>query len=54
MTQAVRIAASVGNRKRGVIQDMAMEMGLKVLNAKDLTPQVGEAVAAEEEVSEDE
>jgi len=54
MTQAVRIAASVGNRKRAVIQDMAMEMGLKVLNAKDLTPQVGEAVAAEEEVSEDE
>jgi len=53
-TQAIRIAGSVGNRKRGVIQERAMEMGLKVLNAKDLTRVVGEAVAAEEEVSEDE
>ena len=54
-TQAVRIAGSVGNRKRGAIQERALELGLKVLNAKDLTP-VAEAPAAteEEEVNEDE
>ena len=34
--QAARIAGSVGNRKREEIQVRAMELGLKVLNAKDL------------------
>jgi large subunit ribosomal protein L32e len=58
-TQAIRIGGTVGNRKRGLIQDQALELGLKVLNARDLTGQ--EAVEAaeveeevEEEVSEDE
>ena len=54
--QAVRIGGSVGNRKRGVIQARALELGLKVLNAKDLTPAAPpeETVEAEEEVNEDE
>ncbi|MDD4567469.1 50S ribosomal protein L32e [Methanoculleus chikugoensis] len=54
-TQAVRIAGSVGNRKRGAIQERALELGLKVLNAKDLTPAAEvPAAAEEEEVNEDE
>ncbi|KUK63903.1 50S ribosomal protein L32e [Methanoculleus sp.] len=53
-TQAVRIGGSVGNRKRGMIQTRALELGLKVLNAKDLT-RAGETPAgSEEEVNEDE
>lgn len=52
--QAVRIAGSVGNRKRGEIQARALELGLKVLNAKDLTRPAPEPVAVEEEVNEDE
>ncbi|BBL67526.1 50S ribosomal protein L32e [Methanoculleus chikugoensis] len=53
--QAVRIAGSVGNRKRGAIQERALELGLKVLNAKDLTPAAEvPAAAEEEEVNEDE
>jgi large subunit ribosomal protein L32e len=46
----------VGNRKRGEIQTRALELGLKVLNAKDLTraaPEPAE-VEEEEEVNEDE
>ncbi|MFA7562986.1 MAG: 50S ribosomal protein L32e [Methanoculleus sp.] len=54
-TQAVRIAGSVGNRKRGAIQEQALALGLKVLNAKDLTPAAEvPAAAEEEEVNEDE
>ena len=53
-TQAVRIGGSVGNRKRGMIQTRALELGLKVLNAKDLTRAAQEPVAVEEEVNEDE
>jgi large subunit ribosomal protein L32e len=53
-TQAVRIGGSVGNRKRGEIQKRAMELGLKVLNAKDLTRAVEEPAKTEEEVSENE
>lgn len=55
-TQAIRIAGSVGNRKRGAIQERALELGLKVLNAKDLTPAAEAPAAAEEEeeVNEDE
>ena len=34
-TQAVRIAASVGNRKRAGIQEKALSAGLKVLNARE-------------------
>jgi len=53
--QAVRIAGSVGNRKRRVIQAQAMELGLKVLNAKDLTAVAPVPVEdEEEEVDEDE
>jgi len=55
--QAIRIAGSVGNRKRGDIQTQAMELGLKVLNAKDLThatPEAAEFEEEEEEVNEDE
>ncbi|MFW5639313.1 MAG: 50S ribosomal protein L32e [Methanoculleus sp.] len=47
--QAARIAGSVGNKKRGEIQMRAMELGLKVLNARDLTPTVPESVEDEEE-----
>jgi large subunit ribosomal protein L32e len=53
-TQAVRIAGSVGNRKRGAIQERALELGLKVLNAKDLTPAAEAPAAVEEEVNENE
>lgn len=53
--QAVRIGGSVGNRKREAIQTRALELGLKVLNAKDLS-RAAEIPAAteEEEVNEDE
>jgi len=54
-TQAARIGGSVGNKKRGAIQARALELGLKVLNAKDLTPAAGvPAATEEEEVNEDE
>lgn len=46
--EAVRIAGSVGMKKRAEIQKKAMEAGIKVLNAKDLTP-VEETAAEEEE-----
>ena len=36
-TQAVRIAAKVGNRKRTGIQEKALSAGLKVLNAREIT-----------------
>ena len=51
--QAVRIGGSVGNRKRGEIQARALELGLKVRNAKDLTRAAATA-ESEEEVNEDE
>jgi len=51
-SQAVRIAGAVGNRKRAEIQTRALELGLKVLNAKDLVRAVEAPV--EEEVDEDE
>jgi len=35
-THAVRIAANIGGRKRGSIQEKALSAGLKVLNAKEL------------------
>jgi large subunit ribosomal protein L32e len=53
-TQAVRIAAAVGNRKRAVIQEKAREAGLKVLNLKETVPVVEEPEVSEEEVKEDE
>jgi len=48
--QAVRIAGGVGRKKRIEIQQKALEAGLKVLNAKDLSP----AAAVEEEAEADE
>ena len=59
-THAVRIARTVGNKKREVIQDKALELGLKVLNLKDASrkvaeePEVVEEDVAEEEVALDE
>ncbi|WP_342765267.1 50S ribosomal protein L32e [uncultured Methanofollis sp.] len=47
--EAVRIAGSVGMKKRAEIQQKAMEAGIKVLNAKDLTPAPAEEPAPEEE-----
>jgi large subunit ribosomal protein L32e len=35
---AVRIAATVGNRKRAVIQQLAISGGLKVLNMREIAP----------------
>ncbi|MDD1710493.1 MAG: 50S ribosomal protein L32e [Methanoregulaceae archaeon] len=40
---AVRIGATVGNKKRLLIQDQAVAAGLKVLNAKDIRPKKEEA-----------
>nr|MBP7410572.1 50S ribosomal protein L32e [Methanoculleus sp.] len=53
-SQAVRIGGSVGNKKRGEIQTRALELGLKVLNAKDLTRAAKVPAESEEEVNEDE
>jgi len=58
-TDAVRIAASVGSRKRGAIQEKALSEGLKVLNPKDLSSRKkvpapeGEAPGEEEAEEED-
>ncbi|OPY38917.1 MAG: 50S ribosomal protein L32e [Methanoregula sp. PtaU1.Bin051] len=53
-TQAVRIAATVGNRKRSIIQEKAISAGLKVLNAKAPKPvtRQGEPEPAEEKAKE--
>jgi large subunit ribosomal protein L32e len=40
---AVRIGASVGNRKRLVIQEQALSAGLKVLNPRDIRTREPEA-----------
>lgn len=58
-TDAVRIAGSVGARKRGAIQERALTAGLKILNQKDLTrrktvPAPAEEPEADEEVEGDE
>jgi large subunit ribosomal protein L32e len=42
-THAVRIAASVGNRKRGALQETAIAAGLKVLNARTVKPKAKKA-----------
>lgn len=51
-TLAVRIAGGVGRKKRGEIQQKALEAGLKVLNAKDLAPAAAAAVEEEDEADE--
>jgi len=48
-TQAIRIAATVGNRKRSAIQEKAISAGLKVLNAKAAKPGKKQVAAPEEE-----
>ncbi len=55
---AVRIAASVGSKKRGFIQEKALSEGLKVLNLRDLAskkkaPAPEDEAPEEEEVEED-
>jgi len=37
-TQAVRIGRTVGGRKRALIQRRALELGLKILNPKEIVP----------------
>ena len=49
-TQGVRVAATVGNKKREVIQEKALELGLKVFNLKDASKK---AATEEPEVVED-
>jgi len=49
-TQAVRISATVGNRKRIVLQEKAISAGLKVLNARVVkVPETAEEKAESEE-----
>ncbi|WAC05500.1 MAG: 50S ribosomal protein L32e [Methanoregula sp.] len=45
-TQAVRIAAKVGNRKRAGIQEKALSAGLKILNARETTSSLKKTPAA--------
>lgn len=40
---AIRIGGTVGNKKRMLIQDQAVAAGLKVLNARDISPKEQEA-----------
>lgn len=51
---AIRIAAQVGARKRGIIQEKALAAGLKVLNAKDLSAKKEAEAAGEEPENEEE
>lgn len=51
---AVRVGGTVGNRKREVIQDKALELGLKVINLKDASRQAAEEPEAVEEDTEEE
>ncbi len=48
---AIRIAASVGAKKRGVIQEKALAEGLKVINPKDLTAGKRKSAETDEEAS---
>jgi large subunit ribosomal protein L32e len=47
-TQAVRIAASVGDRKRVALQEAALAAGLKVLNPRTIKAQAKKAPAKDE------
>ncbi|MBN1432262.1 MAG: 50S ribosomal protein L32e, partial [Methanomicrobiaceae archaeon] len=51
-TQAVRISATVGNRKRADIQAKAEELGLRVLNLKDTSAPSEKKEAVVEETTE--
>ena len=48
-TQAVRISATVGDRKRVALQDAALAAGLKVLNARTIKAKAKKAPAKKEE-----
>jgi len=52
-TQAVRIAAKVGNRKRAGIQEKALSAGLKVLNARETTSSLKKTPTAPTKVKEE-
>jgi len=53
-TQAVRIAASVGDRKRVALQDTALANGLKVLNARTVKAKAKKTPAKREAAAKDE
>ncbi|MFA5394880.1 MAG: 50S ribosomal protein L32e [Methanomicrobiales archaeon] len=53
-TQAIRVGATVGNKKREVIQNKALTLGLKVINPKDASRHVAEEPETVEEVDSDE
>lgn len=49
-TQAIRIGGTVGGRKRAVIQARALELGLKILNPRDVAiPAVDETGMEEDD-----
>jgi len=52
-TQAVRIAATVGDRKRVALQDAALAAGLKVLNARTVKAKTKKAPAKKEEAKDE-
>ncbi|MBN2735293.1 MAG: 50S ribosomal protein L32e [Methanomicrobiaceae archaeon] len=53
-TQAIRISATVGGRKRVDIQAKADEVPLKILNRKDIASPAEKAEKTEDEVTDDE
>lgn len=52
-TQAVRIAATVGDRKRVALQEAALKAGFKVLNARTVKAKVKKAPAKKEETKDE-
>ena len=52
-TQAVRIAATVGDKKRVVLQEAAIAAGLKVLNARTVKARVKKAPAKKEKAKDE-
>jgi len=53
-TQVVRLGATVGTRKRVIIQDQAVAQGLKVLNARVVKPKTVKVPAAKKAEAKDE
>ncbi|MCK9631449.1 MAG: 50S ribosomal protein L32e [Methanoregula sp.] len=53
-TQAVRISATVGDRKRVALQDAAIAAGLKVLNARTVKAKAKKAPVKKEEARDEE
>jgi large subunit ribosomal protein L32e len=52
-TQAVRLGATVGTRKRVIIQDQAVAQGLKVLNARVVKPKTVKVPAKKAEAKDE-